>query len=72
MKLSELIAEIGDDNVQFQNLDNDLIRLNTKSNGTTELTFGTEAQTTLNGTEKLGLVIWLDREEVKKATEKKS
>jgi len=68
MKLSELIATIGDENVIFQNLDNDIVRLSTKQNGTSEITFGTKAATTLNGTAKLGLVIWLDREAVKKTT----
>lgn len=71
MKLSELIAKVGDENVQFQNLDNDIVRLNTKSGGKSEITFGTRAATTLNGTQKLGLVIWLDREAVEKATEEK-
>jgi hypothetical protein len=68
MKLSELIAVIGDDNVMFQNLDNDIIRLSTKQNGSSEITFGTKAATTFNGTAKLGLVIWLEREAVEKAS----
>lgn len=68
MKLSELITAVGDDNVMFQNLDNDIVRLSTKSNGQSEITFGTKAATDLNGTQKLGLVIWLDRDAVEKAT----
>lgn len=67
MKLSSLISAVGDDNVMFQNLDNDLIRINTRSDGQSELTFGTQAQTTPNGTEKLGVVVWLDREAVEQA-----
>lgn len=67
MKLSELIAAVGDDNVMFQNLDNDIVRLNTKSSGQSEITFGTTAATTLNGTQRLGLVVWLDRDAVEAA-----
>lgn len=67
MKLSELIAAVGDDNVQFQNLDNDIVRLTTK-NGHSEITFGTQMPAALSETVKLGLVIWLDREAVTKVT----
>lgn len=70
MKLSELIAAVGDDNVMFQNLDSDIIRLRF-ANGKNEITFGTHAMTTLNGTEKLGLVVWLDRDAVEKVTPSK-
>lgn len=68
MSISEMLTAIGDDKIVFQNLDNDLIRISTRGGGTTQLTFGTQAQTTLNGTEKLGFVVWLDREDVEKAT----
>lgn len=70
VKLSELIAAYGDDKVQFQNLDYCADKLN--MNGTTtKITFGTEQRLNLEGTEKLGLVVWLDRArvaEVRKAT----
>lgn len=63
MKLSELIAAIGDDNVQFQNLDHCADKLN-MNGATTKITFGTEQRLNLKGTEKLGLVIWLDRDDL--------
>ena len=63
MKLSELIAAYGDDKVQFQNLDHSTETLN-MNKGVTKITFGTEQPVGLNGTEKLGLVVWLDRERV--------
>lgn len=63
LKLSELIAAYGDDKVQFQNLDQTAISLNMKG-GVTKITFGTEQHLGLNGTSKLGLVIWLDRDRV--------
>ena len=68
MKLSELITAIGDENVQFQNLDHCADKLN--MNGTTTITFGTEQRLNLQGTEKLGLVVWLDRDRVKEITGK--
>lgn len=64
MKLSELIAKYGDDAVQFQNLDHCAKDLN-MNKGKTFITFGTEQPIDFNGTQKLGLVIWLDRGKVK-------
>lgn len=70
MKMSELIAAYGDDKVEFQNLDQCTLSLNMNTKGT-KLTFGTEQPFDLNGTKKLGLVIWLDRARVKEVTERK-
>lgn len=64
MKLSELIAVYGDDKVQFQNLDECATDFRT-SRGITKITFGAEQPFNLDGTEKLGLVVWLDRDLVK-------
>jgi len=73
MKLSELIAAIGDDNVRFQNLDQDEWRLKGQ-NGL--LTFATDPEevpvaNVLSGegikTKQLGLVVWLPRDAVEKA-----
>lgn len=66
MKMSELILAIGDDNVQFQNLDHSATALNMMG-GVTDITFGTDQPATLTGTEKLGLILWLDRDAVKAA-----
>lgn len=65
LKLSELIAKYGDDKVQFQNLDQCAEMLN-MNKGVTKITFGTEQPLHLDGTVKLGLVVWLDRDEVAK------
>lgn len=64
MKMSELIAKYGDDKVQFQNLDQSASDLNMNKN-VTKITFHTDQRIGPNGTDKLGLVIWLDRERVK-------
>ena len=63
MKLSELIARYGDDKVQFQNLDQCTEALN-MNKGVTKITFGTEQPINLDGTEKLGIVVWMDRKSV--------
>lgn len=69
LKLSELIAAYGDDKVQFQNLDECTDALNTNK-GVTKVTFGTPQRINFNGTEKLGLVVWFDRERVKEIVAK--
>jgi hypothetical protein len=65
MNLSELIAKYGDDKVQFQNLDQCAEALN-MNKGVTKITFGTEQPLGLDGTQKLGIVVWMDRERVAK------
>lgn len=65
MKLSELIATIGDDVVQFQNLDESATDLNYSAKSGSKITFGTHQRIGLDGTEKLGLVLWLPRDAVK-------
>lgn len=67
MKLSQLIAACGDDNVQFQNLDQCASDLNYTAKSGTKITFGTEEPIDLKGTRKLGLVVWLDRDAVRAA-----
>jgi hypothetical protein len=66
MKLSELIAKYGDDKVQFQNLDQciDTIKYDHKKG--TKITFGTDVGVNESGMEKLGLIVWFDREEAAK------
>ncbi len=63
MNLSELIAKYGDDKVSFQKLDDCAATLDMNKNGT-RVTFLTPEKVGLDGLEKLGLVIWLDRERV--------
>jgi hypothetical protein len=67
MKLSELIATVGDDKVAIQNLDHCGITLDWSTKKGTKITFGTEVGLTPEGTEKLGLVVWLPRDAVKAA-----
>lgn len=65
MKMSELILAIGDDNVEFQNLDKSAISLDYSQKRGQTITFGTEMDITApQGTKKLGLVLWLDRQAV--------
>lgn len=64
MKMSELILAIGDDNVEFQNLDQCSTALNYNAKSGTKITFGTQRSLTPDGTDKLGLVLWLDRKAV--------
>ena len=63
MNLSELIAKYGDDKVSFQKLDDCVGTMNMTKNGT-KATFVTPERLNLNGFEKLGLIVWLDREQV--------
>lgn len=70
MKLSELIATVGDDVVQFQNLDQDAYSLNYSEKSGTKVSFATGVGLSLNGLDKLGLVIWLPRDAVKDAIAK--
>lgn len=65
MNLSALILAVGDDNIQFQNLDECAITMDWTRKSGSKITFGTpETITPGEGTAKLGLVVWLDREAV--------
>ncbi len=63
MNLSELVAAYGDDKIKLQNLDQCSTTLNMKG-GSTYITFGTDVKLGLDGPEKLGLVVWFDRDRV--------
>ena len=67
MKLSELIATVGDEVVQFQMLDDAAITLDWTAKKGTTITFGTPMQLTPEGTERMGIVVWLPRDAVKAA-----
>lgn len=67
MKLSALIAAYGDDKVEAQFLDQCATSLYTNK-GVTKITFGTEQPVSLDGTQKLGIIVWLDRDRVKQIT----
>lgn len=70
MKLSELILAIGDENIQFQSLDQCASDLNYHIKKGTKITFLTDQPIDLKGTKQFGLVLWLDREKVKDFWEK--
>jgi hypothetical protein len=50
--------------VQYLNQCADRLDMN---GGTTRITFGTEQMLTPSGTDKLGIIVWLDRDAVKDA-----
>lgn len=65
MRLSELILKYGDGNVELQNLDKCIISIDWSIKKKTHITFGTEmAIDPSKGTEKLGLVLWFDRDKM--------
>jgi hypothetical protein len=63
MNLSELISTYGDDKVQFQALDVCADRMD-MAGAHTKITFGTEQPLGPEGTVKLGIVVWMDRDRV--------
>jgi len=68
ISLSQLIVACGDEKVQFQNLDQCAKSLDYHHKRGTSITFGTEMNIHADqGTEKLGLIVWLDRDAVKAA-----
>jgi hypothetical protein len=66
MKMSELLAKIGDDNFQIQNLDTCGISYDWSAKKGTTIKFGTEVGIDGRGTKKLGMIVWLDRDEVER------
>lgn len=64
LPLSELIAKIGDANIRAQPLDMCATHLSLGKGGVTKVTFGTEVPFGLNGLEKFGLVLWIDRAQI--------
>lgn len=69
MKLSELIAKIGDKKVTFQILQNALAGISLSREGDSKVTFFTDAITPsdiMQNKGKVGLVVWIPREEWEK------
>ena len=72
MTILELIAAIGNENVQFQNLDQSALSLDWSRKAGGHITFGTTQEIIPGeGTKRLGLVLWLDRAAVKAAIKPK-
>ena len=65
MKLSELIAHVGDEHIQVQNVLDCADSITMRKTGEAMITFGTTAinatEVALNKVEKVGLVIWLPK-----------
>lgn len=76
MRLSELIAAVGDDNVRFQNLLDDAQTIDKTKHGTkiTFYTDGIQAEELLGDgkTKNIGLVIWMPRDLVDAAVAKQN
>lgn len=66
MNLSELIAAVGDANVRFQKIDDCAESMNLTKEGS-RVTFVTPERIGINGFDKLGLVVWIDRDAAAKA-----
>lgn len=67
VSMTALLNAIGDDGIGFQNLDHSTIKADWSAKSGSKITFGTDQPLTPEGTEKLGLIIWLDREQVAEA-----
>ena len=66
LSLSALIASVGDENVQFANLDDCMIKANySAKDGYTTVSFATDAVLNPDGFEKMALIVWLPRDKVK-------
>jgi hypothetical protein len=65
----ELLSAVGNDNIQMQPLDTALTDMQAKKDYQL-YTFGSAMSFDINGTQRLGLVLWLDRDRVKEITGK--
>lgn len=65
----ELLSAVGNDNIEMQPLDTAMTDMKAKKEYQL-YTFGSAMTFDLNGTKKLGLVIWLDRDRAKEITGK--
>lgn len=63
--ITELLSRVGDDNITFQNLDHCLIDGKWREKSGSRITFGTDVPVGPNGTDRLGLIVWLPRDAVK-------
>lgn len=64
MGIIELLQKIGEDNVRLQPLDQCVTDMK-MSRGINKYTFESEVSFSLDGPQKMGLVVWLDRDKVK-------
>lgn len=64
MNLSKLLAQYGDDALQFQKMDDCVVSLQLTKQGS-KATFVTPVAFGSDGFQKLGLIVWLDRDRTK-------
>lgn len=68
MRLSELIAVVGDEHIQMQNLLESMDEIRQMKNGDTKISFFTNQITATevaqHAAKKVGLVIWLPRDRI--------
>lgn len=69
MKLTELLAEIGDDNIDLQNLSQCICEMRYSAKNGNKFTFVTDQNFGPNGPDKAGLVLWIDRDKMAQAIE---
>ena len=71
MNICELIDECGGpDKVRLQYLDQCAFDLNWSAKSGSKIAFGSDVAITPDGTAQLGIVLWLDRDQVKAAIAK--
>lgn len=71
--LVELLNEIGNEDIKYQNIRNDLTDIVQGKNNLSYVTFGTtefSPNDLVSNNGKVGLVVWIDSEKVKAAMEK--
>lgn len=66
VSMTDLINALGNENIRFQNLDHSLISADWSAKKGSRVTFGTDVNVKptpgFEGLEKLGLILWLDRD----------
>lgn len=67
MGLTELVTIIGDENISVQNVEQSAVKMKVnKKHGDLEITFASPHDI-LNGANKIGLVVWFDKDEFNEA-----
>jgi hypothetical protein len=68
MTLTELLLQVGDENLQFQNLLNSLVDIKTNRKGISKVTFETNAiscsDVVAGCPEKTALVVWIPKSKI--------
>ncbi len=71
MTLVDLLKALGDENYGLQALDACALSLDWSAKKGTKITFATDVKLGADGTEKLGLIVWIDRQRAKEILETK-